>query len=49
VTHNLGRGLELADRVGILAGGRLAVNEPRGALTPDGLQRLYRAATEGTV
>jgi heme ABC exporter ATP-binding subunit CcmA len=49
VTHNLGRGLDLADRVGILAGGRLAVSEPRGALTPDGLQRLYRAATEGTV
>jgi heme ABC exporter ATP-binding subunit CcmA len=47
VTHNLGRGLELADRVGILAGGRLAVSEPRGTLTPDELQRLYRLATEG--
>jgi heme ABC exporter ATP-binding subunit CcmA len=47
VTHNLDRGLELADRVAILAGGRLAVSEPRGTLTPDGLQRLYRAATEG--
>ncbi|MBI3456177.1 MAG: heme ABC exporter ATP-binding protein CcmA [Candidatus Rokubacteria bacterium] len=46
VTHNLGRGLALADRVAILAGGRLAVNEPRGTLTHETLQRLYLAATE---
>ncbi len=46
VTHNLGRGLAVADRVAILAAGRLAVDQPRGALTPDDLQRLYLAATE---
>jgi heme exporter protein A len=47
VTHSLGRGLALADRIAILAGGRLAVLEPTGTLTPDTLQRLYLAATEG--
>jgi heme exporter protein A len=44
VTHSLGRGLALADRIAILTGGRLVVDEPRGALTPEGLQRLYLAA-----
>jgi hypothetical protein len=34
----------LADRIAILTGGRLVVDEPRGALTPEGLQRLYLAA-----
>jgi heme exporter protein A len=47
VTHSLGRGLALADRVAILARGRLAVDEPRGTLTPEGLHRLYLAAVEG--
>ncbi|HSF02614.1 MAG TPA: heme ABC exporter ATP-binding protein CcmA [Solirubrobacterales bacterium] len=46
VTHSLGRGLELADRVAILAGGRLAVDQPRGSLTPEGLRQLYVTATE---
>lgn len=46
VTHSLARGLAVADRVAILAGGRLAADEPRGALTQDALQRLYLAATE---
>ena len=47
VTHSLGRALALADRVAILAGGRLAVDQPRGALTEEALGRLYLAATEG--
>ena len=46
VTHSLGRGLALADRVAILAGGRLAVDQPRGSLTEEALGRLYLAATE---
>ncbi len=48
VTHSLGRGLALADRIAILAGGRLVVNEPRGTLTQETLQRLYLTATEGS-
>lgn len=47
VTHSLARGLAVADRLAILAGGRLAVNEPRGGLTHETLQRLYLATTEG--
>jgi heme exporter protein A len=47
VTHNLARGVALADRVLILSGGRSVVNEPRGVITPDDLQRLYLAAVEG--
>ena len=46
VTHSLARGFAVADRVAILVGGRLAADEPRGALTQDALQRLYLAATE---
>ena len=46
VTHSLGRGLRLADRVVILAGGRLAADEPRERLTDQTLQRLYAATTE---
>jgi heme exporter protein A len=47
VTHSLTRGLAVADRVAILAGGRLVADEPRERLTPDGLSRLYATATEG--
>jgi heme exporter protein A len=46
VTHSLGRGLALGDRIAILAGGRLVVDEARGALTEEALGRLYLAATE---
>jgi len=46
VTHSLGRGLRLADRVAILAGGRLVADEPRERLTDETLQRLYAATTE---
>jgi heme ABC exporter ATP-binding subunit CcmA len=48
VTHSLGRGLELADRVLILAGGRLSADEPRESLSLEALQRLYAEATEGS-
>jgi heme ABC exporter ATP-binding subunit CcmA len=47
VTHSFGRGLEVADRVAILAGGRLVADEARATLTLEALQRLYAAATEG--
>lgn len=47
VTHSLGRALAVADRVAILAGGRLAVQAPRAGLTEGALQRLYLEATEG--
>jgi heme ABC exporter ATP-binding subunit CcmA len=46
VTHSLRLGLQLADRVAILAGGRLVADEPHAALTDETLQRLYLAATE---
>jgi heme ABC exporter ATP-binding subunit CcmA len=49
VTHSLVRGLALAHRIAILAGGRLAVHEPRGALSHETLQQLYLTATEGGV
>jgi ABC-type multidrug transport system ATPase subunit len=47
VTHSFGRGLDVADRVAILAGGRLVADEPRSALSLEALQRLYLATTEG--
>ena len=46
-THSLGRGYAVADRIAILVGGRLVAHEPREALSPEGLQRLYAAVTEG--
>jgi heme ABC exporter ATP-binding subunit CcmA len=46
VTHSLDRGLGGADRVAILAGGRIALDVPRARLTPDELARLYALATE---
>ena len=49
VTHSFGRELGVADRIAILAGGRIALDTPRGGLDPDDLQRLYAAhAEEGT-
>jgi heme ABC exporter ATP-binding subunit CcmA len=47
VTHSLGRALAVADRVAILAGGRIAAEVGRASLTEEGLQRLYAGATEG--
>jgi heme ABC exporter ATP-binding subunit CcmA len=48
VTHSFGRELGVADRIAILAGGRIALDSPRAGLDPDDLQRLYAAhADEG--
>lgn len=46
VTHSLGRALAIADRIAILAGGRVAAEATRASLTEDALQRLYLGATE---
>jgi heme ABC exporter ATP-binding subunit CcmA len=46
-THSLDRGLAVADRVTILAGGRVALDTPRAGLGPDEIQRLYTLYTEG--
>ena len=48
VTHSLGRALAIADRVAILAGGRIAAETARASLTEEALQRLYLAATEAS-
>jgi ABC-type multidrug transport system ATPase subunit len=45
-THSFGRELGAADRIAILAGGRIALDTPRAALGPDDVQRLYVAHTE---
>ena len=47
-THSFGRELGAADRIAILAGGRVALDTPRAALAPDDVQRLYAAHTEET-
>jgi heme exporter protein A len=46
VTHSFGRELDVADRIAILAGGRIALDTPRGGLQADDLQRLYAAHAE---
>ena len=46
VTHSFGRELGIADRLAVLAGGRIARDTPRGSLGPDDIQRLYAAHTE---
>jgi heme ABC exporter ATP-binding subunit CcmA len=46
VTHSFGRELAVADRIAILAGGRIALDTPRAGLDPDDLQRLYAAHAE---
>src|SRR5499426_1062140 len=45
-THSFGRELALADRLVILAGGAIALDTPRGSLSPDDVQRLYVVHTE---
>jgi heme exporter protein A len=47
VTHSLGRALAIADRVAVLAGGRIAAEAARASLTEGALQSLYLGATEG--
>ena len=46
VTHSFGKELGVADRIAILAGGRIALDMPRAGLDPDDLQRLYTAHAE---
>jgi heme exporter protein A len=46
VTHSLGRALAIADRVAVLAGGRIAAEAARASLTEGALQSLYLGATE---
>ncbi|HEY3067832.1 MAG TPA: heme ABC exporter ATP-binding protein CcmA [Methylomirabilota bacterium] len=45
-THSFDRGLAVADRVAILAGGRVALDMARAGLAPDEIQRLYTLYTE---
>ena len=45
-THSFGRELATADRLAILAGGRLALDAPRDGLAPDDVQRLYALHAE---
>ena len=47
-THNLARGRDFADRVVVLAGGKIVADEPASALTSSALSELYsRAVTRG--
>jgi heme exporter protein A len=46
VTHSFGRELGIADRLAMLAGGRIALDTARGSLGPDDIQRLYAAHAE---
>jgi heme exporter protein A len=46
VTHSFGRELGVADRLAVLAGGRIALDTPRGSLGPDDIQRLYAVHAE---
>jgi heme ABC exporter ATP-binding subunit CcmA len=45
-THNFGRELGIADRLAVLAGGRVALDTPRAGLDQQDVQRLYLAHTE---
>jgi heme ABC exporter ATP-binding subunit CcmA len=45
-THSFGRELAIADRIAILAGGRVALDMPRAALAADDVQRLYALHAE---
>jgi ABC-type multidrug transport system ATPase subunit len=46
-THSFGGGLGVADRVGILTGGRLLVDRPAADLSGAELHRLYESLTDG--
>jgi len=48
-THSFADALAIADRVGILAGGRLVLDRPSAELTADGLFRLYGELTGAEV
>jgi heme ABC exporter ATP-binding subunit CcmA len=46
-THSFGRELGMADRIAILAEGRIALDTARGSLSADDVQRLYALHAEG--
>ncbi|NOZ29710.1 MAG: heme ABC exporter ATP-binding protein CcmA [Chloroflexi bacterium] len=46
-THNLERGVEWADRVALLIGGRITLDMPRAAITADELRDVYHEQVEG--
>lgn len=46
VTHSFGSGLEVSDRVAILAGGHILVDRPCADLSPDDLAKLYSSLTD---
>jgi heme ABC exporter ATP-binding subunit CcmA len=46
-THGLGRELGVADRISILANGRIVLDTPRAALSADDVLRLYALHAEG--
>jgi energy-coupling factor transporter ATP-binding protein EcfA2 len=46
-THSFGRELGVADRIAILADGRIALDTARGSLSADDVQRLYALHAEG--
>jgi len=45
-THSLGRELAIAGRIAILAGGRIALDAPHGAVGTEEIRRLYALHTE---
>ncbi len=45
-THSFGRGLGVADRIVVLAGGRVVLDTPSATLSPDDVRRLYEAHAE---
>src|SRR6266478_6661219 len=45
-THSFGRGLGVADRIVILAGGTVVLDTPGATLSPDDVRRLYEAHAE---
>ncbi len=45
-THSFGREIAVADRIAILAGGAIALDTPRGALSVDDVHRLYALHAE---
>ncbi len=46
-THNLARGVDFADRVLVLAGGKVVADEPASYLTSSSLSDLYTSAVAG--
>jgi len=47
VTHNLGQGLELAERIFVQVRGRIVFDRPRGEIDAASFERRYREVVEG--